>query len=316
MGSETNNISCYIYKVNKDNKKDNRTNYYSVFDKTPFAQGAFRYCYKGEIMNKNGKCTNSEIFPSGKCVVKVFKKKVAHNLSDFEEDFKGIFYAMEVSKIFNSLYSYVLPEIHFMTPYATSLYKHSSFELFGFIPIRDDDSMKKIKENEWLAIEPFMEGNYKKYISNTCTYCSITDDDKALSSFMHWNWVYSKGRTIVSDIQGIKKNNHYELTDPAIQSINNKFGLTDLGILGLACFLIRHKHNEYCKDLPWPEEKEIQKILKFQLPTQRTTLFIWNIIEIYQFEKGRDFIRQIYMDLIDSVFNKKKSKSKTRCLIF
>jgi hypothetical protein len=92
MGSETNNISCYIYKVNKDNKKDNSTNYYSVFDKTPFAQGAFRYCYKGEIMNKNGKYINSEIFPSGKYVVKVFKKKVAHNLSDFEEDFKDIFY--------------------------------------------------------------------------------------------------------------------------------------------------------------------------------------------------------------------------------
>ena len=315
MGSETNNISCYIYKVGKNNKKDNLTNYYSVFDKTPFAQGAFRYCYKGEIMNKNGKCTNSEIFPSGKCVVKVFKEKVAHHLSDFEEDFKGYFYAMEVSQIFNSLYSYLfLPEIHFMAPYATSLYKHSSFELFGFIPIRDDDSMKKIKENEWLAIEPFIEGNYKKYISNTCTYCTITDDDKAISLFMHWNWVYSEGRTLVSDIQGIKKNKHYELTDPAIQSINNEFGQTDLGILGLICFVIRHKHNEYCKDLPWPKEKEIQKISEYALPMQRSTRFIWNIIEIYQFEKGKEFINQKYMDLLDSVFNKKRSK--TRCLVF
>lgn len=60
---------------------------------------------------------------------------------------------------------------------------------------------------------------------------------------MHWNWVQSKGEKIVSDIQGIKKYNYYELTDPAIQSINQDYGPADLGIFGLIAFLIRHKHN-------------------------------------------------------------------------
>ena len=155
MGSDTNNISCYICKV-KENYDKEQIDYYAIFERTPFAQGSFRYCYKGEIKNKYGNLSKSDIFPTGKCVVKVFREKVAHHLSDFNEDFKGTFYSMQVSEIFNSIYKYTCPEIHFMAPYATVLYKHAAFELFGFIPIRDDDSMKKIKNDEWLAIEPFM----------------------------------------------------------------------------------------------------------------------------------------------------------------
>lgn len=173
-------VHCYIYKIKENDNKEG-TDYYAVFDKTPFAHGGFRYCYKGEIRNKSGKISKSEIFPSGKCVVKVFKEKVANHLSDFNEDFKSTFYSMQISELFNSSHNYYCPEIYFMPPYVTILYKHSAFELFGFIPIRDDDSMKKIKKDEWLAIEPYMEGDYKKFISNTGLYYNIKEDDDVIS---------------------------------------------------------------------------------------------------------------------------------------
>ena len=315
MGSEYNNISYYIYEINENQDKQ-KTNYFAVFEKTPFSQGTFRYCYKGEIKDKNNNFSKPNIFPSGKCVVKVFKKKVAHYLSDFKEDFKNTFYSIKVSEVFNSLYSFSCSELHFNSAYATSLYKHAAFELFGFIPIRDSDSMSKIKEREWLAIEPFLDGKYEKYVSNTCLYYKDMLDE-TIPFFMHWNWVYSKGETIISDFQGIKKDNYYELTDPAVQSINREYGEADLGTYGLLAFLVRHKHNQYCKDLPWPKDEEFQRlsneISNLDIKKIGKTTFIFNIFKEYNIKKEK--FDEIYFYLKDSAFNKNKVKKK-RCIIF
>ena len=315
MGSESNNISCYICKINENNDKE-VTNYFAVFDKTPFSEGGFRHCYKGEIKDKNNNFSKPNIFPSGKCVVKVFKKKVAHYLSDFKEDFKNTFYSIKVSEIFNSLYRSSCYELHFNRPYATSLYKHSAFELFGFIPIRDSDSMSKIKEREWLAIEPFLDGKYEKFVSNTCLYYKDMLDE-TIPFFMHWNWVYTKGESIISDIQGIMKSNYYELTDPAVQSIKGEYGQADLGIYGLLAFLVRHKHNQYCKDLPWPKDEDFERlsneISNLNIKKIGKTTFIFNILKEYNVKKEK--LDEIYFYLKDSAFNKNQARKK-RCIIF
>jgi len=319
MGSEYNNISCFIYKINENQDKQT-IDYYAYFEKTPFSEGSFRYCYKGEIRDKNNKFSKSYIFPSGKCVVKVFKQKVAHYLSDFKEDFRNTFYSIKVSELFNSLYSSSCSKLHFNSAYATSLYKHSAFELFGFIPIRDSDSMMKIKENEWLAIEPFLDGKYEKFVSNTCLYY-IDMPDETIPFFMHWNWVYSKGESIISDFQGIKKGNYYELTDPAVQSINGEYGEADLGTYGLLAFLIRHKHNQYCKDLPWPKDEDFERlnnvISNLDIKKVRKTTFIFNILKEYNIKKEQ--FDEIYFYLKDCAFNKKQVKKqdkKKKCIIF
>ena len=63
-------------------------NFYVVFEESPFAKGACRYCYKGQIKNINGVDIINSFFPTGKCVVKVFQKKIAKKYSDLNEDFK------------------------------------------------------------------------------------------------------------------------------------------------------------------------------------------------------------------------------------
>ena len=254
MGINTQNESRYLYKID-ENLNTTPTRYYACFDKIPKSEGAFRYCYSGIIKDSDDDPLTNSYFPNGKCVVKVFKKKVAHYKTDLNEDFKNSIYADKVSKIFNSLYREKLYELKFIIPFAASLHKYAAFKLFFIIPIKDDDSQKKIKEDEWLAVEPDIGGYYEKFVSNT--HWKNSNLGKAIPAFMHWNWVESKGEKVVSDIQGVEKDYYYQLTDPAVQSINREYGTTDLGAFGILVFLAKHEHNEYCKDLPWPSMKDI-----------------------------------------------------------
>ena len=328
MGTENNNISNYIYKVNENTNNLEKTGYYSIFEKSPFEQGEYRYCYKGGIRNNNGKLEKPENFPNGQCVVKVFKSQIAKDVESFDKDFNNIFYSIKVSRIFNSCYSYQCRKLNFVSPYATSIFKHATFELFGFISIKDDDATKKIKEGEWLYIEPFLEGEFQKYVSNTCWMREPID--KTFPFFLHWNWVYSKGEKIVSDIQGVKKTDCYELTDPAVQSIKGDYGPADLGYYGLIIFLLKHQHNSLCEELPWPTGIEIQKLcLKF-IPVQRT-IFNFEIIrknllneEFFQkkyyseYNNNKYYYNQIYDSIRNSVFSKENhiKKRKKNVLFF
>ena len=62
---------------------------------------------------------------------------------------------------------------------------------------------KKIKKHEWFAVEPFINGKYEKFVSNT--NWENPNLGVSIPAFMHWNWVYSKGEKVVSDVQGVKK---------------------------------------------------------------------------------------------------------------
>lgn len=286
MGASSSNESRYLYKI--DEKLDmTQTRYYAVFEKSPFSSGAFRYCYKGELKDINNNTY-------GNCVVKVFKKKIARKSSDLSEDFKNSVYANSVANEFNnSQLGKNFYDLIFVIPWAASLEKYARFNLFGFISIRDDDSMAKIKQDEWLSIEPYLEGYYEKYVSNT----NDTDPHigKAIPAFMHWNWVYSKGEKVVSDIQGIEKKGYYHLTDPAVQSINGDFGLTDLGPYGILVFLANHEHNEYCINLPWPSDNIIDTLKSFHKVGNKRTTFSFEF-------KNYPNLRQFYINIKSTVF--------------
>jgi len=77
--------------------------------------------------------------------------------------------------------------------------------------------------------------------------------DTLLTSFMHWTWAYSKGREMVSDIQGVKlSGNRYKLTDPAMLSITKEYGSSDMSVEGMAMFFLVHQCTDICKSLPKP----------------------------------------------------------------
>lgn len=117
----------------------------------------------------------------------------------------------------------------------------------------------------------------------------------AIPTFMHWNWVYSKGEKVVSDIQGIEKKGYYHLTDPAVLSINQEYGLTDLGPYGILLFLAKHIHTPYCKNLPWPNNQIINLLKSFLRVKKRRTSFSFEF-------KNHPNIKQFYINIKKTVF--------------
>ena len=112
---------------------------------------------------------------------------------------------------------------------------------------------------------------------------------------MHWNWVYSRGEKVVSDIQGVIKDSYYHLTDPAVQSINKEYGLTDLGPYGILVFLAKHKHTQFCKNLPWPINNVINLIRSYHIIGNRRTTFSFEF-------KNDPKIRPFYLNIKNTVF--------------
>ena len=283
--------SRYLYEVD-ENFNLKQTDYFATFNKKYSFMGAYRYCYEGEIKSISGKSLIPESFSNGKCVVKVLINKIALNISELYTDFKNYFYAKNISEIFNSKYSDIVYKLNYVTPLVTSLKKHASFNLLNLFSIRNSEQMKIIKENEWIIIEPFIEGIYKKFVDNAGSVISFAD--KTIPFFMHWNWVYSKGEKLVTDIQGVQKFNYYNLTDPAILSINVEYGPSDLGSSGLIMFLSYHQHNEYCKGLPWPNSDDMQKIQYYSEKLENTALFFGSV--------SPNAYKDFYIKIINSTF--------------
>lgn len=292
MFTTSSNESTNLYKID-EYLKEHETNFYACFEKKPKSEGAFRYCYCGKIKDINDKDISNNYFPNGKCVVKVFKKKVAKYKTDLDEDFKNSIYADKVSKIFNSSYRGKLNELKFVMPFAARMNKFAKTCLFFVIEIYNSDSKKKIKEDEWIAVEPDIGEPYEKFVSNTNWVNKNIGD--TIPAFMHWNWVYSKGEKVVSDIQGVKKDKCYQLTDPAIQSINYEYGSTDLGPYGLLVFLAKHEHNDYCKDLPWPSNECINLLKNYHQSTSKRTNFSFEF-------KNDPNIKGLYENIKNKVF--------------
>ena len=246
--TEHETYQIFEYYLDGDKYKPKKTDFYVTFKRKSFSEGSFRQCFIGEVKDKNGKIAKSNLFPSGKCVVKVFKSGVPYSYPKLSEEFINIFDSKRYAEIFNSQSS-MEKKILFVDYYLTFFKETAFFNLFG---------NRNFNEKEGLIIEPFIEGNYQKYISNTHWFNENTE--KIIPYFMHWNWAYSKGEKLVTDIQGVSYKDKIILTDPAIQSIDKLFGNTDLGAEGLIYFLSGHEHNEYCKSLPWPNDEEIKRI--------------------------------------------------------
>ena len=285
MGTKSAAKSRYLYEIN-EKEEFKKTEYYAVFDSKPFSEGSYKICYKGTVKNKDGQTSVPDLFPNEECVVKVYKKYEDYDGSEFYYDLKNYFYSKNISLTFNSenQNNKKIPKMNHVNVYASALDKYATYNLFDFIPFRDDDQMKKIKKDEWILIEAYIDGKYEKFINNECLCNDNTDN--TVSYFMHWNWIYSKGKKLICDIQGVKKINEYELTDPAVQSIDKEYGESDLGPDSLIKFIYSHKHNEFCKDLPWPNEEEVKKVKKLRI--------IYN--DTLQ--------KQLYQEFLDSFFNK------------
>jgi Mg-chelatase subunit ChlD len=188
--------------------------------KLPFAQGALRVA----TYARTGASTN-------RFVVKSFKrggKKLAHLAEDMR--------CQALCKAFALDYNALLGEQHSLDFIVTTCLKGKSVD--G-------------GRDECMSLEPFIEGTYVKY-NNNCGWVNkdIPDDrfNQLAQAFSHFTFERSKGRFLVSDLQGVG----HILTDPVIHALDpERFKLADanLGKEGFKFFFATHACNNICARL-------------------------------------------------------------------
>ena len=125
-------------------------------------------------------------------------------------------------------------------------------------------------QGEKVALEPFIHGTYEKFSSNSGF---ILDGYTAPEVFTHYTWHKTK-ELIVCDLQGVRQitgdeYDAYYFTDPAINSLKQNWGPTDIGKPGIMNFFRTHKCSKFCNMWTRPS---LDDLLTRRVPVvQRTT---------------------------------------------
>lgn len=203
------------------------------FSTVHFAEGRFRRAYKGTYTAPPSKCGQM-------AVVKENKDTYMWNSTDWNTCLKMAEEAQTLADGFNE-FSRTTHPLQFTDVTVSKV-------------VKNDNPQSTPKLNEFVVVEDYIPGSFSKWCNN---YGYIVDNEsgKYLSAFMHWSWVNSSGQKMISDLQGVCKNNpgSFTLTDPAMLSVGGEYGATDTNVEGIAMFFLHHVCNDFCKSLRKPK---------------------------------------------------------------
>lgn len=83
-----------------------------------------------------------------------------------------------------------------------------------------------------------------------------------METFQHYTFIKSRRYAICCDLQGVLDGAKYLLTDPAVNSLDKRFGNTDMGVDGILQVLGTHKCNSLCKKLLLPNNDKFNPEIK------------------------------------------------------
>ena len=206
----------------------------TTFEEKSFAEGRFRRAYMGTYTappNKAGQ----------RCVVKELKESYTWKASDWDTTLEIHKEAEELAKGFNQ--------------YSKTNYPIAFTDIFVHRVTGSADSNSTPKLNEYVIVEDYIPGEFKKWCNNYGYVSPEVSFAKGMPAFAHWSWWYTNGEKMIADLQGVRSDSGYTLTDPVLMSgtANGKtYGCTDTGVEGIAMFFMNHKCNEFCNNLPKP----------------------------------------------------------------
>ena len=213
----------------------------------PIGEGASRVAFEAtitEAKTRRGKHSKRDAI-----VVKRFKTSFdrIHSAKMSEPDMKASRKAIELAKEFTQLGN-IYTSVEFVLPRTmkvTSTGRTTLQRLF------DNSRVVPLQKGEWVFLEPCLTGIYQKWISNTG---ELNQHQDVLLAFVHWTCVKTNGQLLVCDLQGVNKHDGgFQLTDPAINSVTQEYGNTDLGKLGIYLFFALHECTGVCKRLKLTE---------------------------------------------------------------
>lgn len=217
--------------------------YSAKFEETPFASGAFRNVFRG-ILESDSPANGRRI------VTKVFKKSEEKYFKSWEPDLvaskKAYKYAVKFNEVLETkMLLTKRRDITFNVPLILQVSDVPHFSLFGMFKIFEEDTYTQ--PGKYVAVEDYIPGRYMKFNSNA----GYEDSEAStlLPAFCHWTWHVSKYNFMICDLQGVKTDNEYILTDPVVHSREELYGCTDMGVAGMTRVLQGHTCNKLCRSL-------------------------------------------------------------------
>ena len=218
---------------------------------TPFAMGAFRLAYLAQDV----RCP--------KRLVVVKRSKYTNPRCTHPKRF---FYDMETQAV----------TARFSHDFNNSLKAHVArsgnllsipcrLEVVALSVIKTRGKSRQQMEGEYMTVEPFLHGQYRKFTSNATFQDDQTEMGKMLVAFSHWSYHQSKGFLLIGDLQGTIGVPPTDkalplvvyLTDPCIHCLGNKKfrGSTgNYGAIGFRLFFAHHTCNRFCDVLDLPKQ--------------------------------------------------------------
>lgn len=200
----------------------------SSFATLSFAEGASRRAYRAMHWKPVSKYGT-------KAVVKEYKASYAWAQGDWDTAVNTYEKAKELAKKFNEVSATNHP-IHIV--------------YYDIQKVVKQPTNATPKLGEWILVEDYLEGDFQKFVSNTGWVKPLClTSYNSMPAFSHWTWVYTKGQLMVTDLQGVRYDDKYVLTDPCIVSINREYGANDLALLGMCLFFMTHQCTDMCRSL-------------------------------------------------------------------
>ena len=208
----------------------------AIYQTEPFSEGACRYAYNAYYTD-----SHSSRYHGEKAIVKKLKNFTYWKREDWDEETKLATKAKELVDKWNATR---FPFIHKFFRNAT---RTVTKQYIIHVPevIRNIGTGGDFKYGEWVTLEPFIEGHYEKWNSNSGW---SKEEYLSVHAFCHWTYHYSGGLLLLCDAQGVRNGDSYCLTDPAICSMHKgQYGMTDCGEAAIAQWFREHRCNTFCK---------------------------------------------------------------------
>jgi len=190
-----------------------------------FNEGAMRECFRAKKLGNFS--MNPKWHTASSVVLKRYKESV-----DTPTLFEDVKLQME-AKMYSQLYNKRKPP------------KQIDIMQICIIKVQDYNDNE---EYTHFQMEHFIEGDYTKFNSNS----GFVSDDlrRTPQAFSHFSFEHSGREKMIIDIQGVND----LWTDPQIHSANGlDYGDGNLGIRGMALFLLSHRCNDICAYLNLPK---------------------------------------------------------------
>ena len=213
-----------------------------VFGSVPFTKGRFRLAYRGKYTAPPSKV-------GGEFVIKKNKESFAWESTDWDKTIQIYKLSQTLAVSFNQFCNGT--SIRYVDVFVWQVYS-AGLQIGPRL-------------NEYVLVEDYIPGEFTKWCNNLGY---ISPSSELMPAFMHWSWVNSGGQYMIADLQGVRINSQFILTDPAIMSNTvggGQYGCTDTGIEGIAMFFRRHSCNKFCNGLPRPTIQDVLSTPNAQL---------------------------------------------------